>query len=303
MRIASTQYHATMNSALQTASARVEDVMQQMASGKKLLRPSDDPVTHVRLSRLAREDAALTQYRDNIGALKARLQNSEALLSGMNADLQEARDLVVWAADGGNTSADVAAMASSLQSLRDSLYYSANSRDQEGRYLFSGTVTGSPTISYDPTAPAGARYAFTGNTAEQKVVIGNGVTQAANVTLQEMAALLNQMDGTISTLQTPGISVSTPAVHAQLVAGLTGIDTAMNAVSSKIAKMGGAQNTLATLDNNHANVSLSNQQAQLTLGQLDYGDAAVKLNGYTTAVQATQKAYAKVSALSLFNVL
>ena len=30
--------------------------------------------------------------------------------------------------------------------------------------------------------------------------------------------------------------------------------------------------------------------------ELDYGDAAVKLNGYTTAVQATQKAYAKVSA-------
>lgn len=303
MRIASTQYHATMNSALQTASARVEDVMQQMASGKKLLRPSDDPVTHVRLSRLAREDAALTQYRDNIGALKARLQNNEALLSGMNADLQEARDLMVWAADGGNASADVAAMASSLQSLRDSLYYSANSRDQEGRHLFSGTVTASPTISHDPTAPAGARYTFTGNTAEQQVVVGNGVTQAANVTLQEMATLLNLMDDTISTLQTPGVSVSTPAVHAQLGAGLIGIDTAMNAISTKIAKMGGAQNTLATLDTNHANVSLSNQQAHLTLGQLDYGDAAVKLNGYTTAMQATQKAYAKVSALSLFQVL
>ncbi len=39
------------------------------------------------------------------------------------------------------------------------------------------------------------------------------------------------------------------------------------------------------------------------MGQLDYADAEVKLNGYTTALQATQKAYAQVSKLSLFDVL
>lgn len=303
MRIASTQYHATMNSALQSASAHVEDVMQQMASGKKLLRPSDDPVTHVRLSRLSREDAALTQFRDNIAALKSRLQKNEALLTGMNADLQQARDLMVWASDGGNNSNDVAAMASSLEALRDSLFYASNTQDEEGRYLFSGTATNTATLAYNGAAAPGARYSFAGNTVTQQVVVGNGVTQTANVTTPEMAALLNQLDATISTLQTPGVDVNTPAVRTQLVATLTGIDDTMNAVSSKVAKLGGAQNTLDTLDRNHANVSLSNEQAQLTLGQLDYGDAAVKLNGYTSAVQATQKAYAKVSALSLFNVL
>jgi flagellar hook-associated protein 3 FlgL len=57
------------------------------------------------------------------------------------------------------------------------------------------------------------------------------------------------------------------------------------------------------MDTNHSNVSLSNQQALIDLGQLDYGDAAVKLNGYTSAVQATQKAYAQVSKLSLFDVV
>ena len=74
-------------------------------------------------------------------------------------------------------------------------------------------------------------------------------------------------------------------------------------LGGKIAGLGGAQNILATMDTNHANVSLSNQQALIDLGQLDYGDAAVKLNGYTTAVQATQKAYAQVSKLSLFDVI
>jgi flagellar hook-associated protein 3 FlgL len=303
MRIASTQYHATMNTALQAASSRVQDVMQQMATGQRLLRPSDDPITHVRLARLSREDTALSQYRDNIGALKSRLQQNEALLDGLTEDIMQARDLMVWARDGGNNADDVAAMAGSLETLRDSLFYTANSRDQEGRYMFSGTATAQPTLTYDATAPAGSRYTFTGNIADQKVVVGNGVTQTANVTLQEMAALLNQLDGSIDTLKTPGVNVNDPAVHAQLGATLDGLDTGLDAVNAKIASLGGAQNTLETLDSNHANVSLSNQQAILTLGQLDYGDAAVKLNGYTTALQATQKAYGQVSKLSLFNVL
>ncbi|MCH8179125.1 MAG: flagellar hook-associated protein FlgL [Proteobacteria bacterium] len=303
MRIASTQYHATMNTALQGAQSRVEDVMQQMASGQKLLRPSDDPVTHVRLLRLSREDAALTQFRDNISALKSRLQQNEALLDGMVSDMQSARDLLVWAADGGNNANDVAAMADSLKALRDSLFYTANSRDQEGRYLFSGTLTGNQTLTFNGAAAAGARYAFNGNTAAQKVVVGNDVTQTANVSLPDAANLLNQLDAMITTLQTPGVDVSNPATHAQIATMIDTVDGTLNTVAADIARLGGAQNTLDTLDTNHANVSLSNRQAQLQLGQLDYGDAAVKLNGYTSALQATQKAYGKVAGLSLFDVI
>lgn len=303
MRIASTQYHTTMNTALQDASGRLEYVMQQMASGLRIQHPSDDPVNSVRVSRLTREEAALDQYRANIDALRSRLQQNEVVMDGMVSDLLQGRDLLVWAADGGNTSQDVQAMAGSLLALRDSLFYSANSKDQEGRYLFSGTATATAAISYNTAAPVGARYSFTGNTDLQQVVIGNGVTEAANVTLQDMAAQLNLMDSTVATLSTTGVDINDPLVQANVRATLDGFDTALDFVNAEIAGLGGAQNMLETMQQNHANVSLSNQQSMITLGQLDYGDAAVKLNGYTTAVQATQKAYAKVSQLSLFDVI
>lgn len=303
MRIASTQYHATMNTALQRANVRLEEILQKMATGERLLRPSDDPIAHVRLARLSREEAALDQYRDNITALGARLRQSEAYLDTMSSDILDARDLLVWSADGGNAPADVAAMAGSLRSLADSLFYTGNSRDQEGRYVFSGTLTSTPALSYDPAAPLGSRYTFTGNTAEQKVVVGNGVTQTANVNVADIADALNLLEGTVVALETPGVNVNDAAVRAQLVATLDGLDDALDFVSGTIAGLGGAQNVIASLEGSHANVSLSNQQAVLDIGQLDYGDAAVKLNGYTTAVQATQKAYAQVSRLSLFDAL
>jgi flagellar hook-associated protein 3 FlgL len=303
MRIATTQYHLTMSQALQTVQGQAERVMEQMSSGKRYLLPSDDPIANVRMSRMTREDAALSQYRDNISALSTRLRQNETALDSTVQDMQQIRDLLVWASDGANTSEDVNAMASSLASLRDSLFYSANSKDQEGRYLFSGTLTSTATITLDPTAAAGARYTFSGNTGTQQVAVGNGITQSANVSLPEMQNLLNWLDNTVTALQTPGVDVNNAATHAIVKTALDGVDTTLSSVSSQIASLGGAQNILATLDNNHANVSVSNQQAMITLGQLNYGEAATQLSGYTTALQATQKAYSRVSDLSLFDVL
>lgn len=303
MRIASTQYQTTMNAALQDASARLEVVMQQMASGLRMQRPSDDPVNSVRVSRLAREEAALDQYRSNIKALGSRLQQNEAAMDGMVADMTQARDLLVWAADGGNASQDVQAMATQLGALRDSLFYNVNSKDQEGRYLFSGTVTATPAIAFDANAAVGARYRFTGNTAVQRVVVGNGITQAANVTMQDMAAQLNRMDRTVTTLAAAGVNPNDPVVQGQVRADLDGTDQTLDAINTQTATLGGAQRLLDTLLDNHANVSLSNKQSLISLAQLDYGDSAVKFNDFTMAVRATQKAYARVSALSLFDVM
>lgn len=303
MRIASTQYHETMSVALQDAGARLERVMQQMATGQRLLHPSDDPVTHVRLSRMEREESALVQYRDNIGALSARLAKNESSLSSMVQDMLQVRDLLVWAKDGGNTSEDVEAMSGSLATLRNGLFFTANVKDQEGRYLFSGTLGNQPALTRDPAAPAGSRYTFTGNNVTQQVVVGNGITQPANVSLPELADLLNQMDSVIETLQTPNVNVSDPAAQAVLNAGLDGLDAGLDSVNAKIAHLGGAQNIIATLGDNHGNVSVANQQAKIVLGQLDYGQAATELGGYTLALKATQAAYAKVSGLSLFDVI
>jgi len=76
-----------------------------------------------------------------------------------------------------------------------------------------------------------------------------------------------------------------------------------DALAGKIAKFGGAQTVLGTLDSNHANVSLSNNTAKHDLAALDYGVASTELAGYNMALQASYQSYSKISNLSLFNVL
>jgi flagellar hook-associated protein 3 FlgL len=303
MRIATSQFQATMNRGLQDNQSHLAAITAAMANGKKIQLPSDDPVTSVRLSRLTREEAIVGQYRDNIAAIKIRLSTNETYLSSMVADITQSHDLLVWASDGSNTPDDLQSMVQTMSSLRDSIYYSANEKDQEGRYIFSGTATSTPSISYDENAAMGSRYTFTGNTNEQKSVVGNGITQTVNVDVSGLESLLNQMDTTIYELSQPGVSSSTPTLQAALAANMDGASSTLDFVASKIANFGGAQNVMATLDGNHANVSLSNKTALLDLGALDMGEAATELNGYNLALQASYKAYSKISNLSLFNIL
>lgn len=289
--------------------------MTQMASGNRLSRPSDDPISHVRIARLGREEANNAQYLSNIGALSSRMSQSETVMTGINNDLLNVRDLLVWALDGGNTGDDLAAMATSLEALRDSIHASSLTKDQEGNYLFSGTATRTPTVAVSDLTVAGVVqldgqgkpikvYQAQGNDKQQMVVVGNGLTQSANVSIgNEVSSVLNALSEAIAAIRTPGTTANDPATRAQLTTALTGLDTSVEQISTKISQLGGAQNIIATLDTNLRNLSTANQVATLEYAQLDYASAATKLNSLMSAVQATQGAYAKVSQLSLFNAL
>lgn len=301
MRISTTQYQATMNQSLQLNQGEVTILTQKMASGQRIMVPSDDPVDSVRLSRLRREEVAIQQYRDNIGAIKLRLSRNEGYLQNMVNDMGPGRDLLVWAPDGGNAPDDLAAMVTPLTALRDSLFYNANTIDQEGRYVFSGTLTNTAPIAFNAGGAIGSRYTYQGNTNPQNVVVASGITQIGNENVKGLEQLLNQLDVAIDTMATPGVNVNDPAVRTKLANTLDAFDDAINLFAGKIATMGGSQNILKTLDENHANVSLSNNMAITDIGALDYGQAAMELNGYQTALQATYKAYAKIGHLTLFS--
>lgn len=303
MRIATSQFQATMSRGLQDNQSNLANLTAAIANGNKIQVPSDDPVTSVRLSRLTREEAIVGQYRDNIAAVKIRMSSNETYLSSIVNDITQSHDLLVWASDASNTPDDLKSMVTTMSSLRDSIFYSANEKDQEGRYIFSGTLTDTPAIAYNAAAPAGSRYTFTGNTNQQKAVVGNGISQTINVDVSGLETLLNQMDTTIDALQAPGASASSPALQAALLSNMDGASATLDFVAGKIAQFGGAQNVMETLDGNHANVSLSNKTALLDLGSLDLTEATTELNGYNLALQASYKAYAKISGLSLFNIL
>ncbi|HEV7814784.1 MAG TPA: flagellar hook-associated protein FlgL [Janthinobacterium sp.] len=302
MRISSMQFQSIMDASMNLNQGALSTLTQQMASGNRILLPSDDPVASVQLSRLNREVTATTQYQSNIATVQSRMSLNETYMQSTVNQMQSIKDSLVWASDGSNSSQDLNAQVNTLTAARDSLLSTANSQDTEGNYLFSGTLTSTPAITFNPAAPVGSRYTYTGNTANQTVVVGNGVTQTENSNMQGMDVYLNQLDSAISALAAPGVTLDA-ATSATLKTALDGTNGELDQMASQIAVLGGAQTTLTTLNTNHSNVNLSNNTAISNLASLDYAQASTQLSGYNVALQASYKAYAMIGKLTLFNEL
>ncbi|GAB7539418.1 flagellar hook-associated protein FlgL [Burkholderia sp. 3C] len=303
MRIASQSFGNSMVSTLRGSNAKIADLTARLASGQRIHVASDDPVGAVRLMRLERDSAMLAQYRRNIGTLNGQLQKNELHLDSMQTQLGAARETMLRAMDGTNSADDLQALAGSLRSLRDDLVASANAKDSEGQYLFSGTLTANETVRFDAAAPAGSRYAFGGNLEQRQVVVGNGMTQAANVGVDDLADTLNQLDIALEHLAASDANASDPATRAAMSTALDALGASFDAAGNRIAGLGGAQRTLDLLDDNHEAMLVANGQAADLVGGLDYAEATDALNNYLVAVKGSYQIYARVRQLSLFDVL
>lgn len=303
MRIASSHLATTIQGTLGEGNARLSKLMTQISSGQRITRPSDDPIASVRLRMIERDEVLLGQYRKNIGTLTTQLERNETHLKGMLDTVMSAHDLLVWALDGANTTGDLNAMSTTLRSLRDNLHAAANAMDSEGNYLFSGTLTSTAPIGYDPTQPAGARYSFDGNDKRQQVAVGNGVTQAGNVSVDSLAEVLNQIDAALAVLEDPAADANDPAMRAVLVAAEGAVTVGMDSLTARMSEMGGARNTIALLDDTHAAMQIGNAAALEQVAGLDVAEAYDRLTRHTVAIQATYQVYGRIMQLNPFDLL
>lgn len=304
MRITNSQITSMMHNSMNVSSAELGKLMQQMATGKRILLPSDDPIASVRVLRVEREEASLEQFRKNIANVSGSLSTQEANLKSTSDAMLNVRDLLLWAANGSNTSEDLAAMAGELSIIEDTIVSFANVRDEEGRYLFSGTLSDTRALTFDAATQT---YSLTGNDKHRQAAVANGVLVDENVTAASVygtgVGMLNELRGLINTLQDPALDATDPAVRQQIVDTMAALDDAHGRVLGSITDLGGRQNALTLLTDSNEDVSLVNQKIEGELSQLDYAGATIDLNNYQLALGATQKTYLKINEMSLFSLL
>jgi flagellin-like hook-associated protein FlgL len=161
---------ASLKSGLFLNLDKIVRAQEQIASGKRLLRISDDPAAATvalaygrRLDDTERFAGALEGGRHLLDSAAARMQEvSEALV--------QARALVVQAMNGTLTDQDRATIAASVEQLRTRVFEVANDTI-DGRYLFAGTATS--TQPFVTRSVGGVqRVVYVGNGDAQQVQIG-----------------------------------------------------------------------------------------------------------------------------------
>ena len=138
MRISTQTLYAQSMRSLNQQQAELSHVGQQIASGQRVMRPSDDPQAASRAVQVSQAQSITSQYTDSRVSARNALSMEESVLNSVGDAVSSAKTLMLEAANGTLTNADRASIASQLQGVYETVLGQANATDGNGRYLFGG---------------------------------------------------------------------------------------------------------------------------------------------------------------------
>lgn len=180
MRITNGMQSASMLRSLQGSGERSMKLQEQLSTGRRINRPSDDPVGVSRLLRLNRDLSENEQYTKNAQDAKAVLDATDTALGGIDDILQRLHEIAISGANGTLPQASKDALADEVNELLGQLEQIGNTT-YSGIYIFAGekvdtepyTLTGGPPYT-------GAT--FNGNDGKRSYEIAPGIKDTVNLT-------------------------------------------------------------------------------------------------------------------------
>ena len=145
--------------------AEMTSLQDQLTTGKRISKASDDPAAAARAERARASIGRAETSQRAVEASKVMMTQAESNLGNADTLLQRARELLVSAGNASYGDSERASIANELQSLRQQLFAVANQSDGAGTYLFGGQgATQKPFID----TPTGVKYvAATGQTVTE----------------------------------------------------------------------------------------------------------------------------------------
>ena len=119
----------------------IQQTQDKVATGKKVLKASDDPVAAATISFVRDQKVMLDRFATNIDRAQTRLTLTENVVAESVNLLTRAYELGIQAKNDTLTAVDRRAISFEISQIRESMMSLANSKDVNGNYLFAGYRT------------------------------------------------------------------------------------------------------------------------------------------------------------------
>ncbi|WP_145586690.1 MULTISPECIES: flagellin [Yersinia] len=305
MRVTNASLSRIMMDSMVNRTVEYAKLNEQLTSGKRVNKISDDPVASMQLVQLENSKSDVSQYKTNVFRLSGNYSVQKASLNSLDKQLLVVRDKMLAAKNGNHSATESATFGREINLLLDGMMSDLNTKNSEGNYLFSGTKSNIKPIEYDSTTQ---KYTFNGNNERRDAVVGNGITLQENTDLSSsLSTSANDLEilTNLKKLANKMIDSSiTPATYNQEIStNLTAIETAAKKIGGMLTELGAKKNRLEHLSNLHDDVEIVNANLENDLAGIDIFqvNAAMQSNFLSTKIAHSMQA--KISQLSLFNYI
>ena len=289
----------------------ISRLREQISSGKRINRPSDDPSSFTTAERMKTLGNQLARREESIASARTFVDRTQQELDGMADLFTQAREDGVRAADDTRSDEDRAAIAQELRSLKDEVVDRMNST-QDGEYIFAGNRTDTQPFNEDgdvnSDAPIngsldaldGDRTRPIGKNKDLTVNIdGKALAQYDTAASGDPETITGALDNLINAVDPKDNTGSDPDIST----ALGEVENALDHVISKGSEAGAIGRRLSAAQDQVEAASLEANERRSDAEDTDLATAISELQQRQTQLQAAFQATSSSQQTSLVNFL
>ncbi|WP_339227326.1 flagellar hook-associated protein FlgL [Oceanobacillus sp. FSL K6-2867] len=295
MRVTQGMISNNMLRNLTNSYGKMDTYLHQLSTGKKINRPSDDPVIAMKGMGYRTELVRVEQYIRNTNEVHNWMDNTDAALDKATSAMQRIRDLAVQASNGTYDKEELKNISEEVKQLKEHMVEIANTNVND-KYIFNGTKTN--------TAPVNPDGAIDFDGSAVLIEVSSGTTLQANVEGNDVfggePSIFDTIDNFINKLEaTENNGLDNEAIDASIA----DLDIGINNIVNARAELGARMNRLELVENR-----LSEQEviATRTMSQnedIDYAKAITELITQESLHRAALSAGSRIIQPSLVDFL
>lgn len=267
-----------MRQASTSMGGRIAKLNEQVATGKRINRPSDDPGRISQLHNVRQQLSNQDVFQKNSSQAEQLLNVADNALRDIHGTLTEARELAIQFSNESYNDGQRGEAAVVTDTLFDQALSSSNIQFN-GRTIFAGTAYDGE--AYDSTG------AYAGSSDSPSTVVGEGLSVNTGFDGSDLLTKSSDMFGAITDLKDALAADDTVAI----TAALDGIDAALTDIENSRVEVGGQMRRALDATDLAANLAVELTQAKATIEETNVVDAYTKLvqlqTNFDAAMQVT----------------
>lgn len=290
MRVTQSMLSNNMLNNLSNSYSSMGKYMDQLTTGKKINRPSDDPVVAVKGMDYRSQLLQVEQYKRNTNEVHNWMDNTDDALDQATKALQRIRELAVQASNDTYDEAERKNIKEEIVQLKQQLVDIANT-NVNGKYIFNGTLTDQAPIPDPNNIPANL------NGDAVNIEVSSGIKINVNVNADTIfgSDAFERIDNLIGALDSDDQSA--------IQSGIEDIDTNIDNVLNARADLGARMNRLDLIEDRLGSQEISATQMMSNNEDIDYEKVITQLITQESIHRAALSAGSRIIQPTLLDFL
>ena len=178
MRISTNQIYQRGLNSLLTQNAKASELQTSLSTALRVATPSDDPIASAQIELMNQRISTTMLLQKNRQNAVSALNVEESILSATSTAIQRLQDLQRQAGNAAESTPARNALVVEIKEILNQLQDLANTRDNDGNYMFSGAQVGTPAISKN----SAGQYIYNGDSTQRFQTVSSSLQIAINDT-------------------------------------------------------------------------------------------------------------------------